>query len=425
MKTYQSYRGSGVPWLGEVPQHWGVEKGKWLFRRMERPVRPEDEVVTAFRDGTVTLRKNRRLDGFTNSLLEIGYQGVREGDLVIHAMDAFAGAIGVSDSDGKCTPVYSLCVPKKDEHPTYYCRLLRSMSRSGYIEALARGIRERSSEFRYDQFANLDYTVPPRPEQDAIVAFLEAKERDMSAFMSNKQRMIELLKEQKTALINHAVTRGLNANIPRKPSGISWLGDIPKHWEAKKIKHQATILRGKFTHRPRNDPALYDGAYPFIQTGNVTSTTKYIRGYSQTLNERGLAVSKMFPKGTLVMTIAANIGDMAILDFEACFPDSIVGFSPNPRTDLDYLFYLLCSMKPEFLKIAPVNTQANLNIDRVGAMWTVRPPLDEQKQIVSFIEAKANEVAASIAAAEREIELMEEYRTALIAAVVTGKVKVY
>ena len=112
---YNDYKPSGVEWLGDIPAHWSIERAKWLFEKMERPVREEDEVVTCFRDGVVTLRKNRRVLGFTESLKEIGYQGIRRGDLVIHAMDAFAGAIGVADADGKGTPVYSVCKPEPQD----------------------------------------------------------------------------------------------------------------------------------------------------------------------------------------------------------------------------------------------------------------------------------------------------------------------
>lgn len=112
LQGYPTYKPSGIEWLGDVPEHWATEKGKWLFVKTDRTVRVEDEVITCFRDGTVTLRKNRRTSGFTESLKEIGYQGIRKGDLVIHAMDGSAGAIGVSDSDGKGSPVYSVCTPK-------------------------------------------------------------------------------------------------------------------------------------------------------------------------------------------------------------------------------------------------------------------------------------------------------------------------
>lgn len=117
---YPEYKDSGVEWLGEVPRHWGARRTKLLFNLMRRPPSLDDGIVTAFRDGEVTLRSNRRSDGFTNSIQEIGYHGIRNGDLVIHAMDAFAGAIGVSDSDGKSTPVYSVCQPVDESVSVYY-----------------------------------------------------------------------------------------------------------------------------------------------------------------------------------------------------------------------------------------------------------------------------------------------------------------
>ena len=154
VSKYEHYKDSGLPWIEKIPSSWKTERAKWLFQKMERSVRPEDEVVTAFRDGQVTLRKNRREEGFTNALQEHGYQGIRKGDLVIHAMDAFAGAIGVSDSDGKSTPVYSACVPRGEHYVnnSYYAYLLRSLSQSGFIQALAKGIRERSTDFRFKRF---------------------------------------------------------------------------------------------------------------------------------------------------------------------------------------------------------------------------------------------------------------------------------
>ena len=163
---------SGVEWLGEVPEHWEIKSGKWIFEKMNRPTEEEDEVVTCFRDGTVTLRKNRRTEGFTESLKEIGYQGIRKGDLVIHQMDAFAGAVGVSDSDGKGTPVYSVCKPNANTNGHYYSHVIREMARKGWISALARGVRERSSDFRYSEFARQELPVPPFQEQNEIADFL-------------------------------------------------------------------------------------------------------------------------------------------------------------------------------------------------------------------------------------------------------------
>ena len=206
LQAYPKMKDSGVPWLGEVPEHWEIHRGKNLFRKMNRPVSDSDEVVTCFRDGTVTLRKKRRVSGFTESLKEIGYQGIRRGDLVIHAMDAFAGAIGVSDSDGKGTPVYSVCEPslKTDSH--YYAHLLREMARSQWIQALAKGIRERSTDFRFEAFGLQPLPLPPAEEQAATVQYLDGVDRKIQQFIRNRRRLIEVLNEQKQAIINQVVT---------------------------------------------------------------------------------------------------------------------------------------------------------------------------------------------------------------------------
>ena len=170
-------------------------RSKNLYQKMQRPTSDTDEVVTCFRDGTVTLRKNRRTTGFTESLKEIGYQGIRKGDLVIHVMDAFAGSIGVSDSDGKGTPVYSVCQAKGNSNNQYYALLLREMARSGYIQSLYRGIRERSSDFRFEVFAAQFYPVPPREEQDQIVRFLDWKVSSINRLINIKQEQLRKVKE--------------------------------------------------------------------------------------------------------------------------------------------------------------------------------------------------------------------------------------
>lgn len=199
---------SGIDWIGAMPQHWHVRRGKWLFSRVEREVRPDDSVVTCFRDGTVTLRENRRTEGYTFALKEHGYQGIRKGDLVIHAMDAFAGAIGVSDSDGKSSPVYSACVPRKPDtvYPKFYAQYLRNLAVSGVILSLAKGIRERSTDFRFRDFGNLFIVLPPLEEQQEIVKHIDESSATVEAAIEFKQRQIEALKEYKATLINAAVT---------------------------------------------------------------------------------------------------------------------------------------------------------------------------------------------------------------------------
>lgn len=245
MQRYDTYKPSGIYFLPDLPKHWKTRKAKYLFKEENRPVRPDDEIVTCFRDGQVTLRKNRRTEGFTNSLKEIGYQGVRKGDLVIHNMDAFAGAIGISDSDGKATPVYACCTPKTLEvNQYYYCYLLRYLARNGFILSLAKGIRERSTDFRFNDFKELYLPIPSREEQDAIVNHINTVTAKIDAAMAQQQKMIDLLNERKQIIVNRAVTRGLNPNARMKDSGVEWIGEVPEGWEVKKLGYCIDILPG-------------------------------------------------------------------------------------------------------------------------------------------------------------------------------------
>ncbi len=198
---------SGVKWIRKIPLHWEMEKGKWLFKQEKREVNKNDEIITCFRDGEVTLRKNRKTDGFTNALKEHGYQGIRKGDFVIHNMDAFAGAIGVSDSDGKSTPVYSVCTTrKKNVEPLYYTYYLRSLAKQGFIESLAKGIRERSTDFRFNDFGKLLLPVPPKTEQLRIIGFINKNSKKINYSISLKQQQIDMLKEYRGSLIDSCVT---------------------------------------------------------------------------------------------------------------------------------------------------------------------------------------------------------------------------
>ena len=425
LPTYPGYKDSGVDWLGTVPEHWDSKRLKFLFDLVKREIREEDRIVTCFRDGAVTLRDNRRTDGFTNAVKEIGYQGIRVGDLVIHAMDAFAGAIGVSDSDGKSTPVYSVCTPVSPSvSSNYYARLLRNMAVAGFVSSLAKGIRERSTDFRWADAGEIFLPVPSETEQRNIVSFLDHETARIDALIEEQQRLIELLKEKRQAVISHAVTKGLDPTVPMKDSGVEWLGEVPAHWICKSYRYASVIYRGKFSHRPRNDPSLYDGDFAFIQTGDIARADKYIRDYKQTLNEKGAAVSQKFPAETLVMAIAANVGDTAILGFEAYAPDSVVGFKPEKNIELEFLRFSLIAALQELKKTSTQSTQANLNIDRISGIQSVFPPAAEQVEISVYLNGLMEQFSLLEQQAMASIKLMNERRFALISAAVTGKIDV-
>lgn len=201
------YKKTNVSWLGEVPEHWETKRAKNIFKKEQRPVQDGDEIVTCFRDGEVTLRRNRRISGFTEATDYSHYQHICKGDLVIHQMDAFAGASGVSDSDGMGTPVLSVCTAKTDNILNhYYAHILRLMGKNGFILSLYRGIRERSSDFRFDTFAKQYLPLPPLSEQRSIVSYINEKVSKIDLLTSKLQKEIEHLKEYKQRLISDVVT---------------------------------------------------------------------------------------------------------------------------------------------------------------------------------------------------------------------------
>ena len=412
LKSYPAYKSSGLKWLPGIPAHWRTERGKWLLKQMKRPVRDTDEVVTCFRDGVVTLRKNRRTEGFTESLQEIGYQGIRAGDLVVHAMDAFAGAIGVSDSDGKGTPVYSVCRPAPNADAHYYAYLLREMARCQWIVALATGIRERSTDFRYTTLASQRLPLPPLPEQNAIARYLDHVDRRIQRYIEAKEKSIALLQEARQATIHRAVTRGLDPNVPLKPSGVDWLGDVPAHWEISRVKSEFISLnhrrvplnaveRGEMKER-RYD---YYGA-----SGVIDKVDHYL------FDDELLLIAE--DGANLVLR---NL-PLAIIARGKFWVNNHAHILKPRRGNLEFLAAVM-----EGLNYAPWISgaaQPKLTQERLMNITIAIPSKSEQDEVMTKIESQTSKLSAAIDNARRQVEFMTEYRASLIAHVVTGKLDV-
>ena len=195
---------SGIQWIGMIPSHWDCIRGKYILKYIQKPVREDDGVITCFRDGEVTLRSNRREDGFTMADKEIGYQGIDIGDLVVHGMDGFAGAIGISDSRGKASPV--LNVLDTEQNKRYIMYFLRSMAYSDVFLAMATGIRVRSCDLRWNKLAELFYPVPPIEEQEAIVEYIDSILTKTNDVIATKKEQLSVLEAYKKSLIFEYVT---------------------------------------------------------------------------------------------------------------------------------------------------------------------------------------------------------------------------
>lgn len=432
MPRYPEYKNSGFAWLCEIPSHWGSLRTKNLFELMKRSPRDEDGVVTAFRDGEVTLRTNRRTDGFTNSLQEIGYQGVRCGDLVIHAMDAFAGAIGVSDSDGKSTPVYSVCKPREGVADSrYYARLLRHMALSGFVESLAKGIRERSTEFRWAEAGNVYLPLPPIAEQGAINTFLDRETAKIDALIAEQEKLLSLLAEKRRATISHAVTKGLNPDVPMKDSGEEWLGDVPAHWKLCRIKQLAGLIT-KGTTPTTIGGEFVDSGIRFIKAENVFNgvVCPTPEAYIDEETHRLLSRSALAEGDVLVVIAGATTGKSAVLSNELlpCNTNQAVAFIRPKQLEFSKLIHLWLSSSPvqDAIKLESVQSaQPNLSMEKLGNLLIPIPPTQKEAEAtVVFIDTEVGRLNALTNEATRAIDLLKERRTALISAAVTGKIDV-
>lgn len=418
MAKYSDYKATRIPWLSSIPLHWDECRAKYLYLKVNRPALETDDVITCFRDGQVTLRKNRRTTGFTESLKEIGYQHIDKGDLVIHVMDAFAGAVGVSDSTGKGTPVYSVCVPREDINSYYYAYVVREMARNGFIQSLYRGIRERSSDFRFEVFAAQILPIPQREEQDQIVLYLDWQSSLIKKLINARRKQITLLEEQKQTLIQKVVTKGLGGSVEQKDSGVEYIGEVPSHW---------LVL---LNHRIYKEQSRkFSGDELVLSLSQKAGLLPYVD-----MKERSLHTSSydnwklVYPNDLVLNRFKAHLGVFFCSKYRGIVTFHYGVFEPTMKIASKY--YEALYHTAEFKRIFASRSNGmmvglqNLSNTNFYSVYTVYPPYEEQCAIVDEIERIEERYKALTQKIEQEIELLHEYRTRLISDVVTGQVDV-
>ena len=431
--AYPTYITSNIEWVKEIPTNWKTETAKHLIKRIQRKIDEKDEIVTAFRDGEVTLRKNRRIDGFTMASKEIGYQGVRKGDLLIHAMDGFAGAIGVSDSNGKCSPVCSVCIPieKNQIDINYYGYLCRELSVNNFILSLAKGIRERSTEFRYSEFSNLFLLLPPLNEQTQIAEFLDYETNRIDTLIEKQKKLIELLEEKRQAVISQAVTKGLDPNVPMKDSGIEWLGEVPKHWKNVKLKTLTNRITKGTTPSTVGGKIKNKGSIRFLRGENIGTNGAMVSFPEFFIDKKTDFILKRsrLKSGDLLFIIAGTLGKVGIVTDELLPSNTnqaVCIISLKNKSNRKYVYYSLQSnLVKNNIELNKVQTaQPNLSMENVGNIKINYPPQETQALIIKFLDNKTNIIIELISKVLQTITLLQEKRVSLISAAVTGKIDV-
>lgn len=402
-KGYTEMKDSGIEWVGPIPGHWDILRGKNVLRLLERPVKLDDDVVTCFRDGEVTLRKNRREEGFTNSLKEIGYQGIEPGDLIVHGMDGFAGAIGISDSRGKASPV--LNVMDSNQNKRYLMYYLRAMAYKDVFMALSTGIRVRSCDLRWNKLSVFPFLIPTSHEQSAIAAYLDTQCAKIDEIIAQAKASIEDYKQWKASIIYEAVTKGLDPNVEMKDSGIEWIGRMPAHWTAPALKHLCTMQAGK---NLISEQISTSGQYP-VYGGNGQ------RGYYSDYNANGNFL--------LVGRQGALCGNVHYVSGKFWATEHAVVTTPSKITNIRYLYYLLIAM--DLNQYASNSAaQPGLSVGNILTVKTLLPPIGEQVRISEFLDNCCPRIDEVITEKQSLIDDLESYKKSLIYEVVTGKRRV-
>lgn len=309
---------------------------------------------------------------------------------VLLSMYATIGATAINTIPVATNQAILAIVPKETCHPEFLCYCLQAHKR--HLAQL--NVESTQKNVNKGIVSSFRLPLPPLQEQKSIANILLAVQRAIEA----QERIIQTTTELKQALMQKLFSEGLRG----EPQKMTEIGLVPESWEVVELGKIAKIERGKFSHRPRNEPRFYGGQYPFVQTGDVSNCDGIIRTFSQTLNEDGLAISKMFPAGTILITIAANIGFTGILEFDSACPDSLIGITPSDDVNTEFLNYYLMTQQQEMDRLAPKGTQKNINIQFLRPWPVPLPSLEEQTRISN-----------AFSAADQHIRLATEKKTAL------------
>lgn len=430
-KAYPAYRDSQSKWLGAIPSHWSLFDGKRLFSSRRESAREDDEQLAASQKyGVIPQSLMMEMNDAKVMLALKGtssFRHVGENDFVI-SLRSFEGGIEHSSYVGCVSPAYTVLQAEKAVVPAYFKYLLKSGPYIAALQASTDSLRDGKS-ISYEQFGAISLPYPVADEQRAIAAFLDHETAKIDALIEKQQRLIELLKEKRQAVISHAVTKGLNPNAPMKDSGGEWVDAVPAHWRISKLSYHARVSNGA---TPSRDNMLFweNGTIGWLNSSKVND--EVIEEADQFITELALSKTSVKPvtKGDLVMAITGEgqtRGRVAICNIEATINQHLASISVCDKLLNHQFLYLWLEGNYERIRYESEgagSTKGAITCSEIGAFPVILPPLEEQGKIVCYVTERKQKFDGLVHKAISAIELMQERRTALISAAVTGKIDV-
>lgn len=424
MKKYDQYKNSGVEWLSEIPEHWESIRMKHLFRDYSEKNKANEELLSVTQNQGVVPRswvENRMV--MPSGALE-SFKFIQKGDFAI-SLRSFEGGLEYCHHDGIISPAYTVLKTKRKIIEKYYKYLFKSFSFISELQTSVVGIRE-GKNISYPELSYSFLPIPKIEEQSAIANFLDDKTAKIDQAIAIKQKQIELLKERRQILIHKAVTRGLDENVKLKDSGVEWIGEIPEHWEVKRLKYIATIVLGKMLCN--EDKGNYK-LKPYLKSKNIQWLNTDINSVDEMWFSEKEMLEYRLKKGDLILSEGGEVGKTCIWNNELaeCYIQNsahkVTVYNENISEYYLYIFFTIGKFGV-FDSIVNRVSIGHLTKDKLSNIEIINPPKDEQQKIVEHIENLTIKIASAISLKEQEIEKMKEYKMSLVDSVVTGKVKV-
>jgi type I restriction enzyme S subunit len=429
LKPYPEYLESGLPWVGTMPANWQQRRMKFLFHERVMKGFPDKPLLAATQTKGVVRKEDYGTRTVTAQKDLHFLKLVETGDFVI-SLRSFQGGIELAHCQGIISPAYTVLAPMQDTHCNYFKHFFKSPDFISSLTLFVTGIRE-GQNIDYERLSRAYMPLPSSEDQELIGRFLDHITRRIERTIRAKRKVIALLYEQKQVIIHRAVTRGFDPNVRLKPSEIPWLGEIPEHWEVLPVKRCSTVI-SKGTTPSTEGRVIFDiGPIRFIKAESISGgeiVNKPIAFIDHDTNAV-LRRSQLQEKDILFVIAGATLGKVAIVQSKhlpANTNQAVAFIRPNKRVVPEYLAVWLQSprIREQIWLNAVQSAQPNLSMGSLGNFAVPLPPVDEQSVIVNGVSAELNIPNTIIIRTEREIDLLREYRTRLIADVVTGKLDV-